>query len=505
MDMERFVFMKKVIAILVVLVFIFLGVTAYADNAKTTPKYVFVFIGDGMGSVQIEAAQYYLSFEENPSAKTITPEELSFTSWSNIGMVSTNNVNGSTTDSAAAVTAMASGNKTLSGAINYKVAKNIIGIKQLTTPAKLITEYVKEAGIKVGVITSVSLNHATPAGFYAKAKSRDDYYNIGAQAFTGTILDFLGGGSLLAMNPTNQTGLQELAADNGWKIVNSKEDILAINASDRKVYTMNPDIAENSAMAYEIDRERRVSNGEDILSLADMVSTGIRVLDNKEGFFLMIEGGKIDWACHANDAAASIHDTLALSDAVQVALDFASHHLNETLIVVTADHETGGMTFGTDNSVVPAHIGNLVNQAVSFEVFSDIVADMRANGTTFEDALTIIESDYGLTTKPRYDLSLSAAELEFIKTAFTISMTPRDERILSDIQEVLYGGYEPLVIAVTQILDHKAGVYFSTYGHTGQLIPVYAWGANSDFFNGTFDNTDIFYKLMDAMDLVASD
>lgn len=496
--------MKKAIAILIVLVFTVLGVTAFAGSAKTTPKYVFLFIGDGMGSVQVKAAQYYLGFEENPGANPITSQDLSFSSWDNFGMMTTDNIKGSTTDSAAAVTAMASGHKTFSGAINYKVVRNIFGIRELSAPAKLITEYVKEAGMKVGVITSVSLNHATPAGFYAKVKSRDDYYAIGVQAFTGTILDFMGGGSLLSMNPPGQTGLLELAADNGWTIVNTKEDILALNAGAGHVYAMNPDIAGSSAMAYEIDRERRISNGEEVLSLADMVKAGIRLLDNKDGFFLMTEGGTIDWACHANDAAASIYDTLALSDAVQVALDFALQHPDETLIIVTTDHETGGMTFGVDNSVIPAHIGYLANQTVSFEVFSNIVSDMRATSATFDDALAIIESDYGLTTKPGSDLSLSDAELNAVQTAFTISMTPKDERNLSNAQVNLYGGYEPLVMAVTQILDHKAGVYFSTYGHTGQRIPVYAWGVSAGLFNGSFDNTDIFFKLMDAMDLVAS-
>ena len=498
--------MKKAIAVLIILVFTVLGVTAFADSAQTTPKYVFLFIGDGMGSVQIDAARYYLNFEKNPGANPVLSQELSFTSWVNIGLMSTDNVKGSTTDSAAAVTAMVSGNKTLSGTINYETAQNKDGTWELVTPAKLLTEYIKEAGLKIGVITSVSLNHATPAGFYAKSKSRyDDYYDIGVQAFTGTVLDFLGGGSLHSMNPEDQTSLLEIADASGWTIVNIKEDIQTLHADSGRILAMNPDIAEDRAMAYEIDRIRRISSGEEILSLADMVDAAIRVLDNEDGFFLMTEGGKIDWACHANDAAASIYDTLALSAAVQVAVDFAVQHPDETLIVVTADHETGGMTFGTDNNIVPAHIGYMANQKVSFEVFSNIVADMRANGATLDDALAIIERDYGLTTKPGNDLLLSTNELESIKAAFTISMTPQDERNLSNEQEYLYGGYEPLVMTVTQMLDQKAGVYFSTHGHTGQLIPVYAWGVNAGLFNGTFDNTDIFYKLMAAMDLVASE
>ena len=114
----------------------------------------------------------------------------------------------------------------------------------------------------------------------------------------------------------------------------------AIGTNTEKAILIDEDLADSDAMAYELDRT------DDMWSLADYVAKGIEVLDNDTGFFMMCEGGKIDWACHANDAASSIHDTQALADAVQVAIDFAKEHPDETLILVTGDHETGGLTIG---------------------------------------------------------------------------------------------------------------------------------------------------------------
>ena len=125
-----------------------------------------------------------------------------------------------------------------------------------------------------------------------------------------------------------------------------KTGIRALNGESGRVLAIDPNIADAQALFYEIDRVRRAAGGEDILSLADYVKAGICVLDNENGFFMMCEGGKIDWSGHANDAATSIHETIAFADAIQVAVDFAAERPDETLIIVTADHETGGMTIG---------------------------------------------------------------------------------------------------------------------------------------------------------------
>jgi alkaline phosphatase len=267
------------------------------------------------------------------------------------------------------------------------------------------------------------------------------------------------------------------------------------------VLAVNPDIADSNAMAYEIDRERREGEGEDILALDDFVTAAIKVLDNDNGFFLMTEGGKIDWSCHGNDAATSILDTVAFSDAVQVAVDFAAAHPDETLIIVTGDHETGGMTIGFATTAYDTHFNYLENQIISFTEFTSMVDDMRESGATFEDALAEIETYYGLTAEEGMDLTLTPAELASLEAAFALSMTPAADRVIGDAEQLLYGGYDPLAMAVSHIINNKAGLSYTSYAHTGLQIPVYAKGVQADLYNGMYDNTDLFYKTMEAMGL----
>ena len=490
--------MKRIFAALLALALFICAVPAMAEEAApATPKYVFMFIGDGMGNPQVTATQYYLGALQNPDSELPVPAALSFTGFENVGLMTTYDASSFCPDSASTATSMASGEKTLSGVINYNI--------DLTEPFKLITEYAKEAGKKVGVISSVSLDHATPAAYYAKSESRNEYYDIALQGVTGTTLDFLGGGSFLQPDGDGtQDNLLTLAEENGFTVVNTAEDIAALNSESGRTLAITPDIADSSSMMYEIDRVRLAEEGQESISLADMVQAGINVLDNdEEGFFLMTEGGKIDWSCHANDAKTSIMDTIALSDAVQVAIDFAAEHPEETLIIVTADHETGGMTIGFATTAYDTHFNYLENQTISFTQFDAVITEMRDNGATFEDALAEIETYYGLTTTEGQDLTLTEAELESLKDAYELSMLPAEERVLGDEEALLYGGYEPLSMAVCHIINNKAGLSFTSYAHTGLQIPVYAMGVGADNFAGLYDNTDIFTKTMTAMGLQA--
>ena len=483
--------MKKLLLIALALV-LALGTTALAEDAAT-PKYVFMFIGDGMGNPQVTATQYYLGATQNPDAAIPTPEQLSFTEFEALGLVTTYDASSFCPDSASTATSMASGQKTLSGVINYDV--------DLKDSFKLITEYAKEAGKKVGVITSVSLDHATPAAYYAKVPSRSQYYDIAVQGLTGTTLDYLAGGSFLKMDGDDgeQENLLDIAAANGWTLANTNDDIRALDAESGRVLAIEPNVADSQSIHYEIDRVRREAEGEDILALSDYVEAGIRVLDNENGFFMMCEGGKIDWSGHANDAATSIHETIAFSDAVQVAVDFAEEHPDETLIIVTADHETGGMTIGFATTAYDTHFDYLTSQKISFTEFDDVIATLRESGATFEDALAEIEAYYGLTTEEGQDLTLTDADVEALKAAFELSMLPEEERVIGEEEALLYGGYEPLSMAVSHIINNKAGLSYTSYAHTGLQIPVYAQGVGAETFSGLYDNTDIFNKTMKVM------
>ena len=490
--------MKKLFALILALAMLTCAATAMAeDAAPATPKYVFMFIGDGMGNPQVTATQYYLGALENPDSTIPVPAQLSFTDFENVGLMTTYDASSFCPDSASTATSMASGQKTLSGVINYNI--------DLTESFKIITEYAKEAGKKVGVISSVSLDHATPAAYYAKSESRGEYYDIALQGVSGTTLDFLGGGSYLTPDGDGtQANLFDVAEENGFTVANTLEDIRALNSESGRVLAITPDIADSASMQYEIDRVRMEAEGADSLSLAEMVQAGISVLDNdEEGFFLMTEGGKIDWSCHANDAMTSIMDTIALSDAVQVAIDFAAEHPEETLIIVTADHETGGMTIGFATTAYDTHFNYLQNQTISFTQFDAVIGEMRENGATFEDALAEIEKYYGLTTEEGQDLTLTETEIASLTAAFELSMLPSEERVIGEQEELLYGGYEPLSMAVSHIINNKAGLSFTSYAHTGLQIPVYAMGVGADNFSGLYDNTDIFSKTMQAMGLEA--
>ena len=482
--------MKKFLSLLLAVLMIVCALPgALAQEEASAPKYVFMFIGDGMGNPQVAATQYYLGSIENPQSEFPVPADLSFTRFEALGMVTTYDASSFCPDSASTATSMASGEKTLSGVINYDVT--------LTTPFKLITEYAKEAGYKIGVISSVSVDHATPAAYYAKQPSRNDYYEIALQAVNGDTVDYLAGGGF----KKNADELLALAQENGFTVTQNNDEVRALTADAGRVLAINPVLQDSKAIHYEIDRERLTAQGEDILSLADFVRAGINVLDNENGFFMMCEGGKIDWAGHANDAATSIHETLAFSDAVQVAVDFAAEHPEETLIIVTADHETGGMTIGFATTAYDTHFDYLTNQTISFTDFDGVIATMRESGATFEEALEQIKTYYGLTTEPDQPLTLTDAELESLKNAFDLSMTAKDARVIGEQEALLYGGYEPLSMAVSHIINNKAGLSYTSYAHTGLQIPVYATGVGAQTFSGLYDNTDIFNRTMQVMGL----
>ena len=363
--------------------------TTMSNETGKTPKYVFLFIGDGMSYPQIQSTSDYLgalndedywqaqpSLDDNQGAILDGPEYLNFMNFEGVGSAVTYDSNSFAPDSASTATSIATGHKTYSGSINVDETG--------TVEYETIAEQLKaQKGYEIGVITSVNLNHATPAAFYAHQASRSSYYDIGLELVESGF-DYFAGGGLL--DPTgaegDQTDLYQLAQEAGYTVARTQAEADAVTADTDKAIIIDEHLADSDAMAYELDRT------DDMWSLADYVEKGIEVLDNDTGFFMMCEGGKIDWACHANDAASTIHDTQALADAVQVAIDFAAEHPDETLILVTGDHETGGLTIGFAGTDYDTYLDLLENQKISYAKFdSDYVASYKENKTPFEDVL----------------------------------------------------------------------------------------------------------------------
>ena len=477
-----------------------------AQNEAVAPKYVFLFIGDGMSYPQIQSTADYLgalddedywqaqpSLDDNQGAILDGPSYLNFMNFEAAGSAVTYDSNSFAPDSASTATSIATGYKTYSGSINVDETGTI---EYETIAEKLHSQ----KGYSVGVITSVNLNHATPAAFYAHQASRSSYYEIGLELIDSGFEYFAGGGLL---SPTGKEGDQEdlyaLAAKAGYTVAKTHAEAEKVNANTAKTILIDEDLADSDAMAYEIDRT------EDMWSLADYVAKGIEVLsDDEDGFFMMCEGGKIDWACHANDAASTIHDTQALADAVQVAIDFAAEHPQETLIVVTGDHETGGLTIGFAGTDYDTYLDLLENQKISYAKFdSDYVASYKENKTPFEDVLADIEELFGLKAQGEEGdkLVLTAYEMEQLRAAYEKSINGTASSQYDQAEYVLYGTYEPLSVTITHIINNKSGISFTSYSHTGLPVAVLAEGAGSEMFNGYYDNTDIYNKLADLLNI----
>ena len=312
---------------------------------------------------------------------------------------------------------------------------------------------------------------------------------------------FAGGGLLKPTGPDkDKTSLYDLAADAGYKVVMTQAEAEAVTSADGKVLIIDEHLADSNAFAYENDR----ADGD--WALSDYVKKGIEVLDNDTGFFLMVEGGKIDWACHANDAGSTIADTIALSDAVDEAVAFAQQHPDETLILVTGDHETGGLTIGYAGTDYDTFLTNLSNQKISYAKYdSNYVAGYKENNTSFEDVMKDVEALFGLKLSGAEDdkLVLTDYEVQKLKDAYAATMDP--DRAKADpanqAEYVLYGTYEPLSVTITHLLNNKSGINFSSYAHTGLPVAVFAQGAGQDLFGGSYDNTQIYHKLADLLDV----
>ncbi len=506
---------KCLAAIALAVVVAFVATAALAAQ----PKYVFFFLGDGMSSTQIQATEAYLTTLNGGDAKKagdlLKPENrLNMSKMPIAGMQTTYDAFALMTDSASSATAFACGLKTLSGVIGMNDTK--------TKSYKSIAQLAHENEKKVGIITSVSLDHATPAAYYASVASRGYMNNVATQ-MAATGYEFFGGGGLVKPTPVADPGsdtnnnIWDLLSANGYEVLNTRDSILALKNTPRdKVVCINPFLPDASkSMPYDIDRP--AGN----LSLADMTEVAIANLfgerrgrdwgrNRSKGFFIMVEGGKIDWACHANDAMATIGDMIDFDNAIGVALDFYKKHPAETLIIVTGDHETGGMSIGHATTGYTAYYDRLLGQTNSYEYFETnmwaphktatagsvcgghIGTDNLAEDTTM---IGHMNSVFGLDYA-----SLNDYQKEKLEDAYDQSMCGSNDNKPAE-NTLLYGGYNPIIVTITHILNERASIGWTSYSHTGVPVPVFAQGREAARFAGFYDNTDIAKKLAKVMDL----
>lgn len=477
-------------------------------------KYVFLFIGDGMGNIPVSAAEYYLGPDNGAEGSGVAQAQpLNFSQFPVIGLQNPTDADHYVPDSAATATAFGNG---------VKVNSNVIGLTpDFTAQTESVAEKAKEDGKAVGILSTVTLNHATPAAFYSNVEHRNNYYEIGQQ-MAASDFDYFAGGSLgqRTGKEDDQTDLYEVMEEYGYTVADTQEEFDAITADSGKVYAPASDlsVSDGSSMKYAMDRDE----GEQ--TLGEMVAKGIEVLSaNEEGFFMMTESGKIDWSEHANDAAAAVKEVIDFQDAIQEAVDFYYEHPEDTLIVVTADHPTGGFTIGNSQTGYNSYFHLIDNQAVSQEKFDVIFAEALAENAemTFEDFVPVLEENFGfvfdlevteevLTYAEKSEveaeevdqMAITAFELEELRYAFDQSKLDYDDRNAGQADKIKgYHSYLPISIASTRLVATKAGFAFTTVDHSPERVPVYAIGAGAAMFEGNFENSDVAYKLMAAMGL----
>ena len=456
-------------------------------NTESGVKYVFMFIGDGMSSPEINAAQVY-NGSNTPGLIAIEP--LTFTQFPVVGIQYTQDATSFCPDSASTATSLSSGYKTHSGVIG-------LGIDKSTQGETIAEKLKREKDWKIGVVSSVTINLATPAAYYAHVVSRNSYYDIGLQmAESG--FDYFAGGLVNKAANEGEKSIYEVLEDNGYLVTNDRDTILSLNNKSGKVYAYTSTPQDSGSLTYRIDRKE----GE--LSLADYVRKGIDVLYNENGFFLMCEGGKIDWAGHANDALANIGDTLDLDDAVKVAFDFALQHPSETLIIVTGDHETGGMTIGYAATGYNTAFDILRNQKCSYVAFDSMINAEKKNGTyTFDRLMEIVNDNFGLwygENGTDSALALNDYEYNKLKKAYEDDLSGNAKTGYEESSR-LYGGYNAVSVTLTHIINNKAGIGWTSFSHTGLPVPVYAYGVGSEAFSGSYDNTEVAKKLFALCDV----
>ena len=415
------------------------------------PKYIFYFIGDGMGPSHVLATELYLGELQGVIGR---PQKLVFTQFPESAFVTTFSASNGVTDSAASGTALSTGYKTSNGRIGTDAEGNDI---------YSVAFDAKNAGMAVGIATTVCINHATPSAFYAHNTDRNNYNEI-AQWMLEADYDFYAGGDAKC-STAQRNDLYGRAEKQGYTIARGYDDYKAKAKKAEKMMLYQKNIAEE--VPYAIDRTK------DDLTLAQITKAGIDFLskkNKKEGFFMMVEGGKIDYASHRDDAATMIHEMLDFNAAIEEAYEFYKKHKDETLIIVTADHETGGIVLGYTGQY-KLDLKVLESQKVSVDNLVSMLESLKE--TTWGKVAEMVKKNVGV--EPRGNHSAEESVNMNHDLAYRIAY------------DAVYD------------LDRKALISWASGNHSGTFVPLFAIGEGADKFNGVIDNTDIPLTIMEFL------
>lgn len=437
---------------------------------SATPKYIFYFIGDGMGMGHVLSAETY--------NRTVLgrDEKLLMMQFPVASFATTYSYKNPITDSAAAGTALSTGYKTING---------MLGMTPDSVSVTSIARELKDKGYGIAIATSVAPDDATPAAFYAHQPKRSMYYEIGKDMAASGYDLFVGSGLRgLVDKQGNSTGLLKTLEDSGYTIVRGSKN-MAKAIDKKKIILLNEESRPVSQIGFTIDSIQGA------LTLPEITRQTIAHLQrtSPKAFFAMIEGGNIDYGGHANDGATVIKEILNFNEAIAEAYKFYLQHPEETLIIVTADHDTGGMTIGVENGPKIVDMKYIDYQRVSKDSFSNMCREMIKTGKEIDwnwmkEYLT---KNFGLYSVVPVSEKQNKDLMEEFEETF-IEHKSKDKK-------TLYNTFNEFVEELFSILDHNTGFGWTTPSHTGNPVPVFAIGVGAEAFSKMNNNTDIPQKI----------
>ena len=446
---------------------------ARTSNEPPAPKYIFYMIGDGMGFNQVYGAQNYNQVTGDG------PEYINFTQFPVRTVITTFSSSSLVTDSAAGGTALATGFKTYNGAI---------GVDDDHKNVYSICYYAHKAGMGAGVATTVGVNHATPAAYFGHADNRNEYDKLATQLIECDYIDFAAGGGFL--NEARKTGrdskyFEDKSKEAGIGVFHGKEQWGKLSDYKGRVFCFSANPAQTE-LKYAMDQRPGDTN------LSDFVNAGIDYLYGHfadKGFIFMVEGGKIDGAGHGDDAKCNIEETNDFAAAIDVVLAFYDKHPDETLILVTADHETGGLQLGNNYEMHPEllKVRKLSEDEINrqFRVLAGVGPDRRPlpgrKVPTYEQVKDFLGQYIGLWKTIEVDEKQEAAFREMYHNAFELNE--------EEVVESLYSTSNRIVSDAIMYADKQAGYLWAHGSHTGSPLGLYVKGVVATEFNTCTDNT----------------
>lgn len=456
------------------LIFLLFLFSTLVLSAKA-PKYVFYFIGDGMGHGAVALANFY-NIKVNNASDNLLMMQFPIAS-----AATTQSASSPVTDSAAAGTALSTGHKTKNG---------MLGMDADSVPVVSIAKLLFDQGYGIGLVTSVCPDDATPGAFYAHVPSRSMFYEIGKQA-AASGYDFIAGSRLRGTKDKDgkENDLLETFKKNNVSVVNGLENLSS--AKYNKIFLVNPESIKGDRIGYVIDQ---VEGG---MTLPAMTEACLNhLLKNRpDKFFMMVEGGAIDHAAHSNDAAAAVRETLAFDESLSIAYNFYLKHKDETLIIVTADHETGGLICGNNTLHYNLKPEVLSQSKVSGETFSNFCKNLikEDKKVSWEEMKEYLNRDFGLFGT----VKVSAEQEESLKKLFQAAFV---ENSTAD-KKTLYNSFNLFSAEVFGLVNKLAGVGWTANNHSGTWVPVFVAGVGAEKFNSLVDNTAIPRKIAEITEV----